>query len=381
MADYKVLASGMQREAIVQANIAMKLNGYAKRVRTVRTKLSMSSSTASAIKSKLKSQADAIDEERELTVKMAYGLDDIRDLYEETEKRIVGGDVSGDTDAGGNQQVLVELATSARDILDRFISGVIPDFSPVIDVSKLDISGALLSGSATAAGTILGLDASVTAEGELIGGSVTTKSKAKWDLDEGDFGMEAGIEAEGHLAQGEVSGSIGLLSGSLSGTVGAVSATGSVGVSLFKDGKLTPSLTAEAKAEAKGVSGEAEVSYGSETTNAHVKASGTIGNASAEASAKAGVITYEDDNGNTVTTYGVQGKVGAEAYVAEGSVSGGFTIFGITIDANVTGKAGGAGVSASGQVTAGGVSGSIGAGLGLGVGFSISIDWSNFSLW
>lgn len=68
-------------------------------------------------------------------------------------------------------------------------------------------------------------------------------------------------------------------------------------------------------------------------------------------------------------------------YFSQGKVSGGFTIFGIKIDAGVTGKAGGAGVSAEGKVTTGGVSGKIGAGLGLGAGVEISIDWSNFSLW
>ena len=78
---------------------------------------------------------------------------------------------------------------------------------------------------------------------------------------------------------------------------------------------------------------------------------------------------------------GAKCKVGAEAYLAQGKVSGGFTIFGINIDAGVTGKAGGAGVNAEGKVTTGGVSGKIGAGLGLGAGVEISIDWSNFSLW
>lgn len=93
-------------------------------------------------------------------------------------------------------------------------------------------------------------------------------------------------------------------------------------------------------------------------------------------------LTYKDETtGQTKTELGAKGKVGAEAYLAQGKVSGGFTIFGIKIDAGVTGKAGGAGVSAEGNVTTGGVSGKIGAGLGLGAGVEISIDWSNFSLW
>lgn len=203
----------------------------------------------------------------------------------------------------------------------------------------------------------------------------------KYKPEEGEVTAEKSVAAEGYVAQGKLSGSFGLAGASVTGTIGAVSAKGSVGATLFKDGKFSPALTAKAKAEAAAVKGEVEGTIGSETNNAHVKASGKLLGATAEASAAAGKITYENSSGKTVSAYGVQGKVGAEAYVAEGKVSGGFTLFGIEIDLGISGKAGGAGVSASGQVTTGGTSGSIGAGLGLGLGLEISIDWSNFSLW
>ena len=78
---------------------------------------------------------------------------------------------------------------------------------------------------------------------------------------------------------------------------------------------------------------------------------------------------------------GVEAKVGAEAYLAKGELSGGVSVFGIDIDVGVSGTAGGVGASAEGSVTTGGVSGSIGGSFGLGAGLELSIDWSDFVLW
>lgn len=244
------------------------------------------------------------------------------------------------------------------------------------------LEGAVLSGSATASGEILGIGVSGKAEGDLIGGSIKTKSEAKFDLENKDFGVEKSISAEGHLAKGSLSGNVGVLGGKVEGTVGTVGATGKVGASLYKDGKLSPAIEAELKAKAAVAEGSAEVTVGNEEHNIHGNAEGTVLGAEAEASGGAGMITYKDETtGKTKTDLGVQGKVSAEAYLAEGKVSGGFTLFGIDIDLGVSGKAGGAGVEAGGRVTTGGISGEIGAGLGLGLGLEISIDWSDFSLW
>lgn len=244
------------------------------------------------------------------------------------------------------------------------------------------IEGAVLGGSATGTGEFLGVSASGTTEGELIGGSVTTKSKANWDLQEKDAGIEKNIKAEGHLAKGSLEGNYGILGGKVEGTVGTVSTTGTIGVSLYKDGKISPALEAELKAKASVAEGEVEVKLGNDEFNGHVNADGTVLGAEAEISGGVGMITYEDETtGKTKSEFGAQGKAGAEAYLAEGSISGGFTIFGVEIDVGVSGKAGGAGVSAEGRVTTGGVSGEIGAGLGLGLGIKLSIDWSDFSLW
>lgn len=244
------------------------------------------------------------------------------------------------------------------------------------------IEGAVLGGKATIEGSVLGFDSSGSAEGDVIGGSIKTKSSAKWNPKKGDAGIEKSVEAEGHLAKGKLKGNIGLVGGEVSGTVGTVGATGKIGATLYKDGKFSPTLDAKLKAEAAAVKGSAAAKIGTDEINGHIKGSGTLLGAEAEAGGSIGVIKTLDENTKEVKTeYGVKGKVGAEAYLAQGKVSGGFTILGIKIDAGVTGKAGGAGVSVEGKVTTGGASGKIGAGLGLGAGVEISIDWSNFSLW
>lgn len=246
------------------------------------------------------------------------------------------------------------------------------------------IEGAVCSGAASASGTFLGVSASGKAEGDLIGGSVSTKSTATFDLKDSrdkNIALEKSIEAEGHLATGKLSGNYGILSGSVSGTVGAVGATGSVGATLYKDGKFAPSLSAKVEASASVAKGEAEVTAGSEEYNVHAKAEGSVLTAKAEAEGGIGKVTYKNGSGITQTGYGVAGEAGAEAYVAEGKVSGGVTILGVKFGVEVSGKAGGVGASAGGALTTGGVSGSVSAGLGLGAGVSFNVDWSGFSLW
>lgn len=244
-----------------------------------------------------------------------------------------------------------------------------------------ELEGALLAGTAVATGTILGFNSSLTMEGELVGGSLKTKSHAKWKPEKGEVNIGKSVEAEGYLAKGSLDGNIGYLGGTISGTVGSAATKGTLGVSLYKNGKLSPAIEAKIKAEAAVAKGEAEVNFGTDETDIHVKGSGTLLGAEAEAGASAGKITYQDESGATKTEYGVSAKAGAEAYLAQGKVSGGLTLFGIDFDVGVSGKAGGAGASASARATTGGASGSIGAGLGLGVGLEISVDWSEFSLW
>ncbi len=216
--------------------------------------------------------------------------------------------------------------------------------------------------------------------GDLIGGSVKKTVKTDWDLSKGNLDVNVGIQAKGYLAKGEASGYVGIASGKVSAEVGSGAVGGKAGISLYENGKLSPKVYGEAKAEAALVKGKVEGQIGNEETNVHVKGEGTVLGAEAKAKGGIGKITTEDSSGKSVTGYGVEGKVSAEAYLVQGKVSGGVTVLGIKIDASVSGKAGGAGIKAGGSVTTNGVSGEIGAGLGLGAGVKISIDWSGFDI-
>lgn len=246
----------------------------------------------------------------------------------------------------------------------------------------MGVSGAVLSGSVSSNQKLGFLDITHTAEGELFGYS-TKVHDGKWKVSEKDGKISSditfGAEGEVHLAKGKITQDInGVLHREINGTVGQVSAEGTAGLTLYKDGKLSPALQAKLKVEAVAAKGSIEDRIGTEDYNYHTKASGSVGVASAEATAGIGRITYKDANGTEHTAWGAQGKVGAEAYLAEGKVSGGFTIMGIKIDAGVSGKLGGAGASAGGQVTTSGVSGKLDLGLGAGLGVDISVDWSGF---
>lgn len=192
--------------------------------------------------------------------------------------------------------------------------------------------------------------------------------------------ISTGIEAEGHLAKGEVKGSYGILGGEGNISVGNVGAEGSVGLSLFKDGKLYPSVGIDGKASVSGASGELKGQIGTDDYNAHVKASGDLLKAEAKGSAGAGFVQFEKEDGTGVSGLGVEGSVAAEAYLATGKLSGGIEIMGIKIDGAIKGHAGGAGVKAGGALTTNGVSGELGAGLGVGGGVKITVDWSDFHL-
>lgn len=284
----------------------------------------------------------------------------------------LGLDKTGGLELG--KQVSNKAQVDDKDIEDSTFKKILKD--------DWKIEGAVLREKAASKGSILSFDSSGSAEGDVIGGSIKTKSKAKWNPGKGDAGIEKSVEAEGHLAKGKLKGNIGLVGGELSGTVGTVGATGKIGVTLYKDGKFSPTLDAKLKAEAAAAKGSAEAKVGTNEINGHIKGSGTLLGAEVEAGGSIGKITYKDETtGQTKTEIGVKGKVGAEAYLAQGKVSGGFTIFGVKIDVGVSGKAGGVGISAEGRFMTGGASGKIGAGLGLGAGVEVSIDWSNFSLW
>lgn len=240
--------------------------------------------------------------------------------------------------------------------------------------------GSVLSGATNATKWFFGYKGQVGAEGNVLGGEVKTSSSGSWDPTKGEIGAEAKVSADGYLAKGKVSAGLGIASIAATGTVGAVGASGKIGATLFKDGKFAPTIGAEAKASASAAKGDIKANIGSEDNNVHAKASGQVLSAEASAKVNAGKIQYEDSSGNTKTGYGVEAEVGAEAYVAKGSISGGFTILGIDVDVSVEGKAGGGGAKAGGNVTSSSASGEIGLGLLVGLGAKVDVDWSDFTL-
>ncbi len=361
MSEFDVNTVWLRNSAATYKSIYSAINNKSSEIQTVAKNIRLSGTCKNTVCNTLASLVQ-MNGNNANSAKLLYtGLENIARYYEETEGRIKNVQSSENSEPSH---------TDIENLLRTFLSG------------DIALAGAVIGGETEVSGTIAGLNASASAEGEILGGSVTQKSRAKWDTEKKDAGIENSIKAEGYLAKGSVSAGLGLASITGTATVGKGSVSGSVGATLYKDGKFTPAAKAEVKGEIAAVEGEAEAKIGSDSTNVHAKASGSVLTAEASAGVSAGVITYKNERTNeTTTAVGVQGSVGAEAYVAEGTVSGGFTILGIKIDASVTGSLGGAGGKISGYATTGGVSGTVKAGLGIGAGLTISIDWSNFSLW
>ena len=151
-----------------------------------------------------------------------------------------------------------------------------------------------------------------------------------------------------------------------------------MGCTLFSDGELSPQITAKVKAGVNAAEGSFSTTTGNDNINYHASGHGKVLSAEASGEASLGKIVSTDASGNQTVSYGVKAEAGAEAYLAQGEISGGFSLFGVKVDLGLGGKAGGAGVKAGGSITTNGVEGSIGAGLGLGADISLKIDWSGF---
>ena len=192
--------------------------------------------------------------------------------------------------------------------------------------------------------------------------------KTKADLKKGELSTELSGKASVSALHGKVSARTRLSMTEAEISVGKVAATGAVGITLMKGGKLDPSVNAKVSAEATVVEGKIKKRVGSKDFNVHTKAEGKVLTASAEA-------------GVDLSKEGLKASASAEAYLAKGSVSKGITLFGIKLDATVEGKAGGAGIGGMAEVGGEKASGYIGAGLGLGVGLKLEIDWSGFKGW
>ena len=252
------------------------------------------------------------------------------------------------------------------------------------------------NGKASASVSSFGVNGKVTVGGYEVGSAkadvdylgVSAEGKAgakiKFDDDTGklkDAFIGAGGEAKAHVMKGTLeTKSFGVFGTKQELTVGSASVEGKVGASLIQDGKLAPAITAKASAQAAVAEGKVTQTFGTKNFNTYSTASGKVLGAEAKAEASAGVITYKDDTGATKTAIGAKAEVGAEAYIAKGTVKSGFTFMGVKVDGGLTGKYGAVGAKAGGHVTTAELGGSIDLGLGLGVGLDVNIDFSGAKL-
>lgn len=338
----------------------------------------------------VKSLSDQIDAQAKSFRQAGRTAESIAQLYASTDARVEGNS-KANTDISFRDGGSKSSGDMGTDTSTRSGGSARSTENNSVPASSGMQSESQMSSNNTGGKDVSLIEDSVGVDAGLIGGSAgygflnyetELKSGIKGEYKNGRIDeLSIGVSSEGKISvvKGEAEGYIGFAKGKVKGEVGVLSSKGEIGASLFKDGKLSPQIKAEVETEMKGVTAEGKLSVGSDDYNINAKAQGTLGYFKAEASASAGIITYEDeDTGLLKQEIGVSGKVGAEAYAAEGSVSGGLTIAGIKVKASIKGKAGGSGLKAEGRATAGGVSGELGAGLGLGVGIKFDIDWSSF---
>ena len=143
----------------------------------------------------------------------------------------------------------------------------------------------------------------------------------------------------------------------------------------FVDAKIALNTSAEIKGLRAVAKGSVQSDNGRYKVDA--KAEGELGEGMAYANFGLGNVTYKNENKETVNGIGVNLDVGAGVAVATGSVSGGFSIFGVRFGARLTGSV--LSVGAYNMLGADTKRLNIGFKLGLGVfgvGLSFSVDWS-----
>ena len=269
-------------------------------------------------------------------------LEQVADLYESYERRVMGAPFGSTEGVGG---------AGSKNPFWEFLKG------------DAKLAGAILGGEISGKGDFLGVSASGAVSGELLGGEVSLKPEAAFDLSKGNAYVGVKGKAAGHVAKGKAEGDWGLLHGEGEAAVISGAVEGELAASLFRDGRLDPSLKAAASAKASVLSGKSEARFGEEGNNVHVGAKGDVLTAHAGAEASFG----KD---------GFGAKVEAGAYAAEGEVSGGIEFMGVKVDLIAKGKAGGAGIEAGFGASKGVIEGNLGAGLGLGAGVGFKVDFS-----
>lgn len=192
-------------------------------------------------------------------------------------------------------------------------------------------------------------------------------------------GGMASFEASGCVASGTASGSGDNwnASGNYQFLTGGV--RGTIESGWTRDDVFDPHIHVSGKIGGSAVTASGNAKYGNDDYYAFADGKGDLLHVEGRANADVGRMELEHADGTTSTEYGVSGEIGGEAYLAGGEVNTGFEIGGIRFTIGAEGYAGGIGASASGKVTTGGVSGSLGVGAGFGGKLKISVDWSKFA--
>lgn len=354
------------------SQISRSIGGICQEIMHIDVCTYLNSSSAGMVNDTLKKISGDIELQQNNMNYLAGTLRQISFIYKNTENKVAGESVFG-VDLPGNAETGHTNGNS-----DSGTGGLSEVKADTANTNSVTWIG----GSAAYSTTIMGINAGTEVSGEIGGASWDHKFTSGVKRKDGKLDsisiFDAKIAGEAHIAKGKVGGNFGVVSGSLEGTAGQVKAEGSVGATLYKNGKLAPQVGVNAEVSGAAVTGKAKVKAGSDNTDIHASAEGSLLSGKAKGNVGLGKVTYKDDDGTVKTGYGVSAEAKAEAYLAQGKVKGGFKIFGIEVNVGVSGKAGGAGASIGGHAVAGSVGGNIGIGLGIGAELEFNIDWTNF---
>lgn len=344
-------------------DISRDLGGYESEIRSIGSSLGFKIAAEYNLRRRINSAADRVNEHQRVTYRLYSALRDAVNVYERAENAIIG---ESNPSMGKLENTVGNPGSGA--------GGGSMGGRADGDDNDDGFDWSFRNGNVSKHTEIGGVDVGYDVEGNLLHVTAEGKVTSEWDIEKGEVSAKVGGKVGFSAADGEISGNIGYLQGNAKGSLLNAEAEGALGLSLFSGGVFAPALYAEASAKANVASGKASAQFGSDENNVHAKAKGALLGAEAKAKAQVGTIVDEDGN----VKYGAAAEVGAEAYLAQGSIGGGFNLFGIEVDVTVEGKAGGAGVKAGAELTTGAAEGEIGLGFGLGVGLKVEIDWTGF---
>lgn len=340
MSKFSVKTGNVKREVDSLKGISLQLKDSREEVHSIASSVAISGAAYSIIKKSLNDAVDNLDELKRNTESMKSGLSDIVKLYATTEAKMTATKVK-----------LRAIGTAGKSA-DH--AGASTSASASTSAADGSVSTSGKYGDAEASGSVFSADASASAQAH---------------AGDGDYSASGQAGASASVVKGNASASNAYGEASASGSVLAASAAiaGSAGVQ-YENGKVSGGVEASASAKAAVANAEAEAKAGTDDINAHGSAEGSVLGAKAEAEAGA----TANKNGSS----SVKAKVDAEAYVAKGEVSGGFTIFGVDVDLEVEGMVG-VQAEAGAEVSSTGISFDVGLGP---IGGEVKIDWSDFEL-